>query len=74
MKLFAAAALAIALSTGTALAQQTNSTSDSEGDAATYLKGPKVSAFYTDESRTAVRPPAEFKASLGLKGSRLADA
>lgn len=61
MKLFVAAALAIAMSTGIVVAQETGSTQDSEGDATTYLQGPKVNELYTDESRTAVRPPDEFK-------------
>ena len=30
-------------------------------DPGNYLNGPKTQDFYTDESRTNVRPPAEFK-------------
>ena len=60
MKAFAAAAIAIAMTTGLAIAQETSATSESGAtDAATYLKGPKVNDLYTDESRTAVRPSAE---------------
>jgi hypothetical protein len=63
MKLFTAAAVAIAMSSGVAFAQDTNTTSStrSDPDPGNYLAGPKTQEFYTDESRTNVRPPAEFK-------------
>ena len=40
-----------------------NPSGESSGatDAPTYLAGPNVSKFYTDDSRKTVRPPAEFK-------------
>ena len=63
MKLLTAAALAALLSTGMAVAQETSATGKSSGttDAATYLVGPNISKFYTDDTRTNVRAPAEFK-------------
>ena len=61
MKLLTMAALAALLSTGTAVAQETGSTGGAGSDPATYLAGPNISKFYTDETRTTVRPPAEFK-------------
>ena len=64
MKLFTAAAIAIVMSSGVAFAQDTNTTSSTtraDTDPGNYLAGPKIQEFYTDESRTNVRPPAEFK-------------
>lgn len=64
MKLLTAAAVAILMSSGMAFAQDTNttgSTTRSDTDPGNYLAGPKTQQFYTDESRTNVRPPAEFK-------------
>jgi hypothetical protein len=65
MKLFVASALAIAMSTGLAIAQETSSTPPTKqsgtADAPTYLAGPNISKFYTDDSRNTVRAPAEFK-------------
>lgn len=65
MKLFTAAAVALFMALGVAFAQdntQTGSTG-SDTDPGKYLAGPKVNPLYTDESRTNVRPPAEFKAA-----------
>jgi poly(3-hydroxybutyrate) depolymerase len=67
MKLFTAAAIAIVLSSGVAFAQQdNNATSSTNGGGnadggANYLTGPKTQTLFTDESRSTVRPPAEFK-------------
>src|SRR5688500_1246804 len=62
MKLFTTAAVAIVMSAGVAFAQDTTgSTTGADTDPAIYLAGPKTQEFYTDESRTKVRPPAEFK-------------
>jgi hypothetical protein len=65
MKLFTAAAVAILMSSGMAFAQDANTTTNSttrvDTDPGNYLAGPKIQEFYTDESRTNVRPPAEFK-------------
>jgi hypothetical protein len=63
MKILTAAAVAILLSSGLAVAQETSATGKSSGttDAATYLAGPNITKFYTDDTRTTVRPPAEFK-------------
>jgi hypothetical protein len=68
MKLFTAAAVAILLSSGMAYAQdntQTGSTNieRSDTDPGNYLTGPKTQTLFTDETRTTVRPPAEFKAA-----------
>ena len=71
MKLFTAAAIAIILSSGVAFAQQdNNNTSSTEegggGNAdggSKYLTGPKTQPLFTDESRSTVRTPAEFKAA-----------
>lgn len=58
----AAAAIALLMSSGIAYAQDSSSnTQGRDTDPGNYLKGPKTQDFYTDESRTAVRPPAEFK-------------
>jgi hypothetical protein len=61
MKPLTAATLAILLSTGMAVAQESTGQSSGAPDAPTYLAGPNVSKFYTDDSRKTVRPPAEFK-------------
>ena len=66
MKLFAAAAVAILMSSGLALAQdntQTGSTTSDDSDPGNYLTGPKTQTLFTDETRKTVRPPAEFKAA-----------
>ena len=74
MKLFTAAAIAVLLSSGMAFAQdntpdnspdnlQTGSTSGADHDPATYLAGPNIQRFYTDETRTTVHPPAQFRAA-----------
>jgi hypothetical protein len=66
MNIFNAAAVAILLSSGMAIAQdntQTGSTGGRDTDPANYLAGPKTNPLYTDEARTSVRPPAEFKAA-----------
>ena len=69
MKLLTIAALAALLSPGMAVAQETGSTAPGKQsgttDAATYLAGPNISKFYTDDSRKNVRPPAEFKKVWG---------
>ena len=64
MKIFTAAAVAILISSGMAFAQDTNTTGSTtrvDTDPGNYLAGPKTKRLYTDESRTSVRPPAEFK-------------
>jgi hypothetical protein len=61
MKLFTTAAVAIVISSGVAFAQDTTGSTSADTDPAIYLAGPKTQEFYTDESRTKVRPPAEFK-------------
>lgn len=62
MKLFSAAVVALFLSSGMAYAQDSAAnTQGRDTDSGNYLKGPKTQDFYTDESRTKVRPPAEFK-------------
>ena len=66
MKLFAAAMVAVLISSGLAPAQdntQTGSTTGAETDPGNYLAGPKTQPLFTDETRTTVRPPAEFKAA-----------
>ncbi len=62
MKLVLAAAAAILLASGMVYAQDNSSnTQGRDTDPGNYLNGPKTQDFYTDESRTNVRPPAEFK-------------
>jgi hypothetical protein len=66
MKLFTTAAVAVLLSSGMAFAQdnlQTGSTTGADKDPATYLAGPNIQRFYIDETRTTVRPPAQFRAA-----------
>jgi hypothetical protein len=70
MKLFAAAALAVFLSSGVAFAQdntQTGSTNQPDAggaaDASNYLTGPNIHQFYTDDSMTTLRPEAEVKSA-----------
>ena len=63
MKYLIATAVTLMLSSGLAFAQTTGATGKGGGttDAATYLSGPNISKFYTDDTRTMVRPPEEFK-------------
>jgi hypothetical protein len=65
MKLFTAAAAAILLSSGMALAQDNTTTGATTGAGndsnANYLTGPNIQRFYTDESMTTLRPEAELK-------------
>jgi hypothetical protein len=66
MRLFTAATLAIFMSSGVAFAQdntQTGSTTGADTDPAAYLAGPKTQTLFTDDTRTSVRPPEEFKAA-----------
>ena len=66
MKIFTAAAVAILLSSGMAFAQDASTAGSNtrvDPDPGNYLAGPKTNPLYTDESRTSVRPPAEFKAA-----------
>lgn len=68
MKSFTAAAIAILLSSGVALAQDNTATGSTKGggnaDGGTnYLAGPKTQTLFTDDTRSTVRTPAEFKAA-----------
>ncbi len=66
MKLITAAAIAFVLSSGLAFAQEANTdtggnTTGADTDPSTYLAGPNLQRFYTDEARTTMIPEAEFK-------------
>jgi hypothetical protein len=73
MKILAAAAVAVLVSSGMAFAQDNTTTgatggaAASQGDAsdanANYLTGPNIQRFYTDESMTTLRPEPEMKAA-----------
>jgi len=76
MKILAAAAIAVLVSSGMALAQDntnTGSTTGSDTTGATsgsgndgnpnYLTGPNIQRFYTDESMTTLRPEPEMKSA-----------
>lgn len=72
MKIFTAAALALLLSSGMAIAQDntqtdSNNMQDSGGSASdsdpNYLSGPTTQSLFTDDTRKSVRPSAEFKAA-----------
>jgi len=67
MKILAAAAVAVLISSGTAFAQDnttTGATTGSGNDAnPNYLTGPNIQRFYTDDSMTTLRPEPEMKAA-----------
>ena len=69
MRLFTAAAVAILLSSGMALAQDSittgSTTRDHDGarDASDYLTGPNIYRFYQDDSMTELRPEAEIRST-----------
>jgi hypothetical protein len=68
MKILRAAAVAVLLASGMAYAQDNTTTgatgSGPAGDRdPNYLTGPTTRTLFTDETRTTVRPPAEFKAA-----------
>ncbi len=69
MKILRAAAIAILLASGMAYAQDNTTTGATGGGGPAderdpnYLTGPTTRTLFTDETRTTVRPPAEFKAA-----------
>ena len=76
MKILAAAAVAILVSSGMAFAQDntntgattgsdtTGATSGSDNDSnPNYLTGPNIQRFYTDNSMTTLRPEPEMKSA-----------
>lgn len=74
MKIVAAAAVAILMSSGMAFAQDNTTTGATGGEAAAsggdnndgnpnYLTGPNIQRFYTDDSMTTLRPEPEMKSA-----------
>ena len=66
MRLFTAAAVAILLTSGMAVAQTTSSNdaaNEASGgtDAATYLTGPNIQRFYQNDSMSELRSEAEMR-------------
>jgi hypothetical protein len=71
MKIFTAVAVAILLSSGMAYAQDntgsgadSGQTSGADSDGTSYLTGPNINRFYTDESMGTMRPEADVKSAF----------
>ena len=72
MKILAAAAIAVLVSSGMAFAQDNTTTGATSGAATggdasdanpNYLTGPNIQRFYTDNSMTTLRPEPEMKSA-----------